>query len=106
LPQRLGVLEAIALEKMREQHRHILAQVAQWRKLQVNDVEAVEQILTERPSRTSVRRSTFEAATIRTFHFDLSVPPRRNEFAFLNDAQELGLRFRTDGGDFSKKMVP
>ena len=36
-------------------------------------------------------------------HFDLFRAAETHEFAFLDDAQELGLRFRTDGGDFVKK---
>src|ERR1700675_5059400 len=36
-------------------------------------------------------------------HFDLFRAAETHEFAFLDDAQELGLRFRTDGGDFVEK---
>jgi len=41
-----------------------------------------------------------EAATIRTSTLIVSVPPEAHEFAFLNHAQELGLGFVADGGDF------
>src|SRR6266849_4304053 len=103
LPQRLGVLEAIALEEMREEHRHILAAVAQWRKLQMNDVEAVEQVLTETAFANEREEIDVRGGDDADVHFDLFGAAETHEFAFLNNAQELGLRFGTDGGDFVEK---
>src|SRR6266849_7608877 len=97
LPQRLGVLEAIALEEMGEEHRHILAAVAQRRKLQMNDVEAVEQVLTEAAFANEREEIDVRSSDDADVHFDLFGAAETHEFAFLNDPQELGLRFGTDG---------
>ena len=88
---------------MREQHWHIFAAVAQRGELQVNNVEAVKQVFAEAAFANEREEIDVRGGDDADVHFDLFGAAETHEFAFLNNAQELGLRFRTDGGDFVEK---
>jgi len=68
--------------------------------------EAVEQVFAEAASANEREENHVRSGHDTDVHFDLVGTAETHEFAFLNDAQELGLRFRADGAISSKKMVP
>src|SRR4029077_12270641 len=83
-----------------EQGRHILAAIAQGRKLQVNYVQAVVKILAKPAFAYKGEEIDVGGGDDTNVHLDLLRASEPHELTLLNDAEQLGLRFRTDGGNF------
>src|SRR5579864_261800 len=96
----LAVLEAVALEKMGEQRRHVFAAIAQRGKHEMNYVQAVVQILAKAAFADKRQELNVGGGHDADIHFELLCSAKPHELALLNDAQQLGLRFRADGGNF------
>src|SRR5712664_556683 len=98
--QRLVVFLAIALEEVSEQRGHVFATVAQRRQPEVDDVQAMIQIFAEAPF--AYEHQQFHVGGGDDAHINLNLfrAAQAHEFALLNNAKELGLRFRANGGDF------
>ena len=96
----LAVFLAVALQKVSEQRRHVFAAIAQRGQLQVNDVQAVIQILAEAAFADEREQIDVGGGDDADIDLDLLGAAEAHEFALLNDAKKLGLRFRADGGDF------
>src|SRR5437588_3135609 len=103
LPEWLRVFLAIAVQEMRQQKRHVFAAVAKRRNLQVDHVQAVKQILAE--AALANKREEVDVRSGYDAHVDFKLlgAAETHEFALLNHAQKLGLRFGADGGDSIKK---
>src|SRR5713101_6884303 len=100
MAQGLGIFLAVAVEEMREQRGNIFAAVAQRRQLQMNDVEAVIEILAEAALADEGQEIDVRGGDDAHVDFDLFGAAEAHELALLNDAEELGLRFGAYGGDF------
>jgi len=98
--QRLVVFLAVADEEMGEQRRNILAAVAQGGQRQMNDVQAMVKIFAEAAFADEREQFHVGSGDDADVDLDLLGATETHEFALLNYAQKLGLRFRADGGDF------
>src|ERR1700676_68141 len=98
--QRLVIFLAVALKEMREESGNIFAAVAQWRQLQVDNVEAMIKIFTEAALANQGEQIDVGSGDDAHVHLDLLRAAEAHELALLNIAKKLGLRFRTNGGDF------
>src|SRR5216683_2401079 len=85
---------------MRKQRGNVFAAIAQRRQLKVNDVEAVIEIFSEAAFADKGEEVHVGGGDDADVDFNLLSAAEAHEFALLNDAEKLGLRFRTDGGDF------
>ena len=97
---RLVVFVAELFQEMVEQQRNIFPAIAQRRKLKVNHVQAVIQILAKAAfahQREQIHVGRGDDAHV---HLDGVRAAQAHEFALLNHAQQLGLRLRADGGNF------
>src|ERR1700730_6321834 len=101
--QRLVVFLAVAGEEMREERGNIFAAIAQRRQLQVNDIQAVIKIFAEAAFADQGEEFHVGSGDDAYVDLDLLGATEAHEFALLNYAEELGLRFRANGGDFVKK---
>ena len=68
--------------------------------VQRNDVEAVKKVLAEAPFAHQLTQIDVGGRQNAHVHLDGFRAAQAHEFALLDDAQQLGLRFRADGGDF------
>src|SRR6267154_1945427 len=98
--QGLVVFLAVADEEMGEQRRNIFAAITQGRQGQVNDVETMVQIFAEAAFANECEQLHVGRGDDADINLNLLGAPEAHEFALLNYAQKLGLRFRADGGDF------
>src|SRR5260370_1346023 len=98
--QRLVVLPAVTIKEMRKQRGNVFAAIAERRQLKVNDVEAVIEIFSEAAFADKGEEVHVGGGDDADVDFNLLSAAEAHEFALLNDAEKLGLRFRTDGGDF------
>src|SRR5437867_871894 len=100
MPKRLGIFVAIPSQEMRQQKGHVFPAIAQRRNLEVDYVQAVIKIFAE--AALSHQRKELYVGSGYNAHVDSELlgAAEAHEFALLNHAQKLGLRFRTDGGDF------
>src|SRR2546430_945489 len=100
LPEWLRIFLAIAVQEMRQQKGHIFATLAQRRNLEVNHVQAVIQVFAE--AALANKRKQVDVGSGHDAHVDFKLlgAPQTHEFALLDHAQKLGLRFGADGGDF------
>src|SRR5260370_18550127 len=103
LAQGFAILQTESLHKMCQEHGNILAAVAEWRQTQVNDVEAMIQIFAEAPFLHQGKQVDIGSRDDAHIDFDLFRAAEAHELAFLNDAQEFGLSFRANRGDFIEK---
>ena len=85
---------------MGEQQRHILSPFAQGRQNQVDDVEAVIEVLAEAAFADKGQELDIGSSDDAHVHFDLFGAAEAHELALLNDAEQLCLRLGADGGDF------
>src|SRR5258708_20948347 len=85
---------------MRKQRGNVFAAIAQRRQLKVNDVEAVIEIFSEAAFADKGEEVHVGGGDDADVDFNLLSAAEAHEFALLNDAEKLSLRFRTDGGDF------
>src|SRR5258708_6515114 len=100
LPERLGVFLAIPFHEMRQQQGYIFAAVAERRNLKVDHVQAVVQILAEAALAHESKEVDVGSGYDAHVDFELLGAAETHEFALLNHAQKLGLRFGADGSDF------
>src|SRR5216683_1446725 len=98
--QRLVVFLTVAIKETRKQRGNVFAAIAQRRQLKMNDVEAVIEIFPEAPFADKGEEVHVGGSDDADVDFNLLGAAEAHEFALLNNAEELGLRFRTDGGDF------
>src|SRR5258707_5156353 len=85
---------------MRKQRGNVFAAIAQRRQLKVNCLEAVIEIFSEAAFADKGEEVHVGGRDDADVDFNLLSAAEAHEFALLNDAEKLGLRFRTDGGDF------
>src|SRR5437660_8474016 len=103
MPKRLGIFVAIPSQEMRQQKGHVFPAIAQRRNLEVDYVQAVIKIFAE--AALSHQRKELYVGSGYNAHVDSELlgAAEAHEFALLNHAQKLGLRFRANGGDFIKE---
>ena len=90
-------------DEMVDQRGNIVPAVAQWRQLDVKDVQAVEQIRPERAfvdQRFQVFVGGGHAAKV---HLDGLIAPDAHDLSLLQHAQQIGLGFEADVADFVEK---
>src|SRR6202034_2311689 len=90
-------------EKMLDQERDVFAPVAQWRQIDVDDVQPVVKILAE--FFLFHHLAEVGVGGRENSHVDLHyvVGAEGGKFLLLNHAQQLRLRLRADGADFVEK---
>ena len=94
MAQRLGIFLAEVLEEMRQQKRNIFAPFAKRRKAKMNDVQPMIKIFAEAAFLDEGKKIDVRSSDDAHIHFELLGAAEAHEFAFLDDAQKLGLRFR------------
>src|SRR5258707_6854468 len=85
---------------MGEQRRNIFAPITQGGQRQMNDVQAMVKIFAEAALTNEREQLHVGSSGDADVDLDLLGATETHEFALLNYAQKLGLRFRADGGDF------
>ncbi len=85
---------------MSEQRGHVFATVAQRRQPEVDDVQAMIQIFAEAAFAYERQQLHIGSGDDADIDLNLFRAAQAHEFALLDNAKELGLRFRADGGDF------
>src|SRR5258708_35935852 len=85
---------------MGEQRRNIFAPITQGGQRQMNDVQAMVKIFAEAAFADEREQFHVGSGDDADVDLDLLGATETHEFALLNYAQKLGLRFRADGGDF------
>src|SRR5215471_11713940 len=99
MPERLRVLLTEAVEEMRKQERDVLAAFAERGQAQVNDVQAVKEVLAEAAFLNQGQEIDVRGGHDADVHLDLLGAAKAHEFALLDDAKELCLGLRADRGD-------
>src|SRR5689334_16811964 len=83
---------------MFDEQRNILAALAKRRKLEGDDVQAMIKVLTETALTHQAEQIDIGGRDDAYVHLDCFGAAKAHEFAFLNNAQQLGLSFQTDSG--------
>ena len=96
----LAVFAAELIEEAVDQQRNVFLAFAQRREMQRDHVQAMEKIFAEAAFATSLVQIFVGGGEDADVHFDGFGAAEAHEFALLNHAQQLGLGFRADGGDF------
>src|SRR5208282_5871092 len=104
--RRLVVFAAELVEKALDELRDIFLALAEGRQLQRNDVEAVIQVLAETAFANQLHQIFVGGGKNANVDLDRIGAAEAHEFALLNDAEQLSLRFRADRGDFVEEDRP
>src|SRR5215831_4814239 len=99
MAERLRVLLTKAVEEMRKQERNVFAAFAERGQAQVNDVQAVKEVLAEATFLNQGQEIDVRGGHNAYVHLNLLGAAKTHEFALLDDAKELCLRLRADCGD-------
>ena len=98
--RRLAVVAAKLFEEAADQERDVFLALAQRRKMERNYVEAMEEIFAEAAFAHELGEIFVGGGEDADVYFYGVGATEAHEFAFLDDAEELGLGFRADRGDF------
>ena len=93
----------LSSQEMIEQQMDVFLALAKRGKRNRDHVQAVIQVLAEAPLTHQLKQLHVARGDDAHVHFDDLIAAKAHEFAFLNHAQELGLRFRPDRGNFIEK---
>ena len=93
---RLLILDAVLLEEVLGEERHVLPALAQRRQLHGNHMKAVEEVLPELPFFHHLAQLDVGRGDDPDVDLDRLDAAEPHELALLNDAQELGLRLERD----------
>src|SRR5208282_4658019 len=104
--RRLVVLAAELVEKTLDELGDIFLPLAERRQLQRNDVEAVIQVLAETAFANQLHQIFVGGRENANVDLDCIGAAETHELALLNDAEQLGLRFRANRGDFVEENRP
>src|SRR5262249_38951525 len=85
---------------MRQEHGNIFAALPQRRKMQVDNVESVVEVFAEAAFLDQREQINVGSRHDAHVNLDLFGAAQAHELAFLDYAQQLGLRLRANGGDF------
>src|SRR6185436_7688787 len=92
------------VEEELDQHREISLALAQQRQAQVENVDAVEEILAEQSQRHVLAQVAMRRRDQPDIDLDRNVRSQRFDRSILEDAQQLGLRRRRQLGDLVEKQ--
>ena len=96
---RLRVLLAVLLEEVLRQQRDVLLALAQGRQRHRDDVQAVVEVLAELPLLHHLAQVDVGRGDDPHVHLDVLDAAKPHELAFLDHAQQLGLRLERDVAD-------
>src|SRR5450755_2809420 len=94
--RRLFIFLAELLQEAVEQQRNIFFTLSKRRQMQRNNVQAMKQVFAEATLANQLGQIFVGCREDADVYFNGFGTPETHEFSFLNHAQKLGLRFRSD----------
>src|SRR5437016_5731262 len=85
------------------EQRDIIPALTKRREVEGDDVEAVVEIFAEAAITHETQQVDIRRGHDAHIHFDIFGAAQTHEFAFLDDPQQLSLRFQADGGNLVKE---